>query len=94
MIAALSEDSSGMASHNDSALAPALVKTAVGLSDEQQLRISEALSKRFHRQVQARFEVDPTIIGGVWARVGDEVVDDSIARRLAELHRQLTRGKS
>jgi F-type H+-transporting ATPase subunit delta len=42
-------------------------------------------------QVTLKSRVDPSIIGGVVARVGDRVIDDSIRGRLDRLRRALMR---
>jgi F-type H+-transporting ATPase subunit delta len=39
--------------------------------------------------VTLRGRVDPAIIGGVVARVGDQLIDDSVRGRLARLRRTL-----
>jgi F-type H+-transporting ATPase subunit delta len=39
--------------------------------------------------VSIRSRVDPSIIGGVVARVGDQVIDDSVRGRIERLRRTL-----
>lgn len=60
----------------------ARVVSAVELTDEQQARLSRALSKIYRRTVDVRFAVDPSIRGGLVVRVGDEVIDGTVAGRL------------
>jgi F-type H+-transporting ATPase subunit delta len=36
-------------------------------------------------------DVDPSLQGGIVVRVGDELVDGSVVRRLSELRRRLLR---
>ncbi len=55
------------------------------LTPAQRQLIVRRLSARYGQPLQARFEVDPTLLGGVWARVGDELIDDTVAYRLAAL---------
>ena len=38
-----------------------------------------------------QFKVDPTILGGLIVRVGDRVVDDSVANRMSALQESLRR---
>ncbi len=45
----------------------------------------EALGKRLGRKIEANFEVVPEIIGGVVMRIGDHVMDASLATRLRRL---------
>jgi F-type H+-transporting ATPase subunit delta len=65
------------------------VRTAVPLSDEQRARIAEALTRATGRPIEVKVVVDPSVVGGVVARVGDEVFDGSIASRLEEAKQQL-----
>ena len=54
------------------------------LTAEQRDRLAEALSAATGRTVDVKVVVDPSVIGGVVARVGDEVFDGSIASRLED----------
>lgn len=63
----------------------ALIKTAVPLTPAQRKLILQRLSARYDQPLQAEFEVDPALLGGVWARVGDELVNDTISCRLTAL---------
>jgi F-type H+-transporting ATPase subunit delta len=48
-----------------------------------------SLERRFGKQVVPTFEVDPSLIGGIVVRVGDEILDGSLGRRVAGLRRRL-----
>jgi F-type H+-transporting ATPase subunit delta len=65
------------------------VRTAVDLSKDQRERLAEALSRATGRTVDVKVVVDPSVIGGVVARVGDEVFDGSIASRLEDAKQAL-----
>jgi F-type H+-transporting ATPase subunit delta len=65
------------------------VRTAVDLSAEQRERLAEALSRATGHTVDVKVVVDPSVIGGVVARVGDEVFDGSIASRLEDAKQAL-----
>lgn len=65
------------------------VRTAVNLTDDQRRRLAEALSRATGRTVDLKIVVDPSVIGGVVARVGDEVFDGSIASRLEDAKQAL-----
>ena len=54
------------------------------LTSEQRERLAEALSQATGRKVDVKVVVDPSVIGGVVARVGDEVFDGSISNRLED----------
>ncbi len=64
------------------------VRAAVPLTDSQQKRLAEALSKALGRKVGLKVLTDPSVIGGVVVRVGDKVLDGSVKTRIEDL-RQL-----
>jgi F-type H+-transporting ATPase subunit delta len=65
------------------------VRSAVELTSEQRDRLASALSQATGRTVDVKVVVDPSVIGGVVARVGDEVFDGSIASRLEDAKQAL-----
>jgi len=68
------------------------VTTAVPLDTEMQQVVVQRLAQhlgREQRQITIRPRVDPSIIGGVIARVGDQVIDDSVRGRIERLRRTL-----
>ncbi len=67
----------------------ARVTTAVALSDSEITRLQEALAGLYGHEVHLQIEVDADIVGGVVVQVGDEVLDGSVAGRLAEARRRL-----
>ncbi len=75
------------AGERDQALAE--VRSAVELSEAQRERIAQALSEATGRTVEVKVVVDPSVVGGVIARVGDEVFDGSVATRLVEAKQRL-----
>jgi F-type H+-transporting ATPase subunit delta len=64
--------------------AVAEVRSAVPLTDKQRERLEKALSRATGRTVEAKVIVDPTVIGGVVARVDELVFDGSISSRLQD----------
>jgi F-type H+-transporting ATPase subunit delta len=62
----------------------ARVISAVPLSDAQQERLAAVLSEIYGRAISVRVALDPDVIGGLVVRVGDEVIDGSIATRFAQ----------
>jgi F-type H+-transporting ATPase subunit delta len=68
----------------------AVVTSAVPLSDQQRQRLGSVLAKLYGRQMHLNLDVDPEILGGITVRVGDEVINGSIADRLSEAERRLT----
>jgi len=61
------------------------VISAVELSDELQAKVRATLEKLTGKKVELTISVDPSIIGGVIAKVGDLVLDGSIKAQLAGL---------
>lgn len=69
--------------------AVAEVRTAVELDDETIARLAAALERKTGRPVEVKAIVDPSVVGGVVTRVGDTVIDGSVARRLRSLRQTL-----
>jgi len=67
----------------------ARVTTAVGLTDAEITRLQAAVAGLYGHQVHLQIEVDADIVGGVVVHVGDEVLDGSVAGRLAMARRRL-----
>jgi F-type H+-transporting ATPase subunit delta len=69
------------------------VLTAVELDDETRQKLADALSRATGKQVDVKVLLDPTVVGGFYAKIGDQVIDATIRRRLQELREQLIRVK-
>ena len=65
------------------------VRTAVALSDDQQARLKAALENATGKQLNLKSVVDPSVLGGVVATVGDTVIDDSVRTRIDQLKSRL-----
>ena len=65
------------------------VTAAADLSDAQHTRLSEVLTRIYGHPVAVQLHVDPELLGGLSIAVGDEVIDGSIASRLAAAQSQL-----
>ncbi len=65
------------------------VRTAVPLSDEQRARLERVLSQATGHDIELKVVVDPSVVGGVVARVGDEMFDGSVASRLTDARQHL-----
>jgi len=65
------------------------VQVAHPLSDEQSAALQAALEKAVGAELTMRVVVDPSVIGGVRARIGDTVIDGSVARRLTQLRTRI-----
>ena len=67
----------------------ATVTTAIPLEEPERQLITQWLSSRLGHTVEIEEHVDPEIIGGVVARVGDQLIDASVRGRLETLRRRL-----
>jgi F-type H+-transporting ATPase subunit delta len=66
------------------------VTTAVDLSAAEEQDLAAALGRMFSHDVRLQVVVDPSLIGGLTVRIGDEIIDASVARQLDEARRKLT----
>jgi F-type H+-transporting ATPase subunit b len=62
----------------------AVVTSALPLDDKEQAQVKKSLNVK-----HVDFKVDPNILGGLVIRVGDQVVDDSVASQIGELRESL-----
>jgi len=67
----------------------AKVTSALPLSAEEQATISQGLAQQLSGEPRIEFAVDPAILGGLIIRVGDKVVDGSVAGQLESLRASL-----
>ncbi|HEX2660270.1 MAG TPA: ATP synthase F1 subunit delta [Polyangia bacterium] len=67
----------------------ATVTSAAPLSPGELDRVRKALEARTGRKVLIQTAVDPSLIGGVVARVGDLVLDGSVRTQLDEMRQRL-----
>ena len=65
--------------------AVAEVRSAVPLDQDQRTRLAAALSKNLGKEVEVKVHVDPSVLGGLSARVGDVVIDGTVRHRLDQL---------
>ena len=67
----------------------AQVVTASALPVGQRAALAQALSSAVGAEVRLKESVDPSIMGGIVARVGSVVYDASLARQLEKMRQQL-----
>ena len=66
------------------------VKTATPLSDKNRKEIEEKVKSSYHfNSVQLKETVDERLIGGIVIRIGDKQIDESIRKKLNEIHQEL-----
>ena len=72
-------------------MAIADVTTALPMSDEDRRHVSAQLARIVGSDVEVRSHVDDAIIGGIVARVGDQLIDGSVRTQLRDLRASLGR---
>jgi F-type H+-transporting ATPase subunit delta len=65
------------------------VRTPVRLTAEQEQRLTDSLTRVYGRPISVQAELDPDLLGGLVVRVGGELIDGSVAGRLAAARRTL-----
>ena len=65
------------------------VRSAVPLDADQRKKLAKALSQATGKRVEVKVIVDPSLIGGVFAKIGDTIIDGSVQRRLQQLREQV-----
>jgi F-type H+-transporting ATPase subunit delta len=66
------------------------VTTTVLLTDAEETELAAALGRMFGQDVRLQVVVDESLIGGLTVRIGDQIIDASVARQLDEARRKLT----
>ena len=67
----------------------ARVSTAVALTEEQERKLASTLTRIYGRPMTLQIELDESLLGGLVVNVGGEVIDGSVAGRLAAAGRHL-----
>jgi F-type H+-transporting ATPase subunit delta len=67
----------------------ARVSSAVPLTDQERAALGASLKARFGEALAVHFEVEPSLLGGVSVRVGDQMLDGSLRGKLDALKHTL-----
>jgi len=70
-------------------IAEAEVSSAVELSSAQKTELAKTLSRLTGKRIEPKYSLDPALLGGAVARVGDTIYDGSLRSRLAEMRTRL-----
>ncbi|MHB8501000.1 MAG: ATP synthase F1 subunit delta [Candidatus Acidiferrales bacterium] len=70
-------------------IAEAEISSAVELSAAQQKRFAQTLERLTGKKIQAKYSLDPALLGGAVVRVGDTIYDGSVRNSLNELRARL-----
>jgi F-type H+-transporting ATPase subunit delta len=61
------------------------VRSAVPLDDDQRDRLAAALGQATGKEVEVKVIIDPSVLGGIVAQVGDTVIDGTVRNKLNQL---------
>ena len=64
-----------------------IVKTTVALEEYEYNSLVDKLEKKYNKEIILKKEIDPEIIGGIYVRVGNDVIDGTLKTRLDELRK-------
>lgn len=59
----------------------AVIRTATPLNEDQTARLAAALGKATGKNLTVKVVVDPSVIGGVQAQVGDVIIDGTVRHK-------------
>ncbi|MGZ4674102.1 MAG: ATP synthase F1 subunit delta [Ilumatobacteraceae bacterium] len=65
------------------------VRSAIPLTPDQETRLAAALANATGKQVNLKVVVDPSVLGGLVATVGDTVIDGTVRTRIEQLKSRL-----
>ena len=64
-----------------------IVKTTVQLEENEYNALVEKLEKKYNKEVILKKEIDPEILGGIYVRIGNDVIDGTVKTRLDDLEK-------
>ncbi|MCY6369818.1 F0F1 ATP synthase subunit delta [Clostridium ganghwense] len=65
------------------------VKTVISLNENERKEMIEKLEVKYNKTIILKEEIDKTLIGGVYIRVGDDVIDGSIKSKFEEIKKSV-----
>lgn len=63
----------------------ALIRSALPLNEEERAKLLENLKGKYNMKIIIKEEVDPTLIGGIFVKVGEDIIDGTIKGKLEKL---------
>ena len=70
-------------------MAEAEVTSAAELTAEQKATLQETLERLTGKKIQAKYSLDPGLLGGAVVRIGDTIYDGSVRNRLNQMRARL-----
>ena len=71
-------------------VAEAVVSSAVEVSAAQKKEMAATLARLTGRKIEAKYTLDPALLGGAVVRIGDTIYDGSLRSQLNEMRARLT----
>ena len=65
------------------------VRSAIALDESQTKRLAAALAKITGKQVRVNVAIDKNVVGGISVKIGEEIIDGTVATRLEHARRAL-----
>lgn len=65
----------------------AVVTAAVPLTDAQIARLEATLGRKYNKTVHINVAVDPQVVGGIRVHIGDDLVDNTVAKQVETIRR-------
>ncbi len=76
---------------NEMGVESGVVRSATELSDTEKTQVKSLIEKKLSKKVDLKFKVDPKMIGGIEAKVGSFIFEDSIKTHMQKLNDFITR---
>lgn len=67
----------------------AKVKTVIPLNDNQRTSLVEKLKEKYKKNIILKEEIDKELIGGIYLRIGNDVIDNTIKFKFEEMRRRI-----
>lgn len=67
------------------------VKTVIALNENEKDILTRKLHDKYNKNILLKTEIDKDLIGGIYIRVGDDVIDGSIKNKFEELKKEIKR---
>lgn len=68
----------------------ATVTSAIQLDKSYEKKLVQSLQRKLNREVECKFNVDPSLLGGLVIRAGDKVINGSLLGKLKQMHQELS----
>ncbi len=65
------------------------VKTVIPLLEDERDELIKKLEIRYNKKIILEEEIDKSILGGVYVRVGDDVLDGTLSTRLKDIKKMM-----